>query len=80
MTEQLAHTIAFIPLLSAIAVMRISRNPRYLVLSAALTGLSSILILILSPNHKYVCLVPIALTFFILFVKWVRDKWDRKYR
>jgi len=80
MTEQLAHTIAFIPLISAIAVMRISRNPRYLLLCVGLFGLSSILILILSPNYKYLCLVPLALMFFILFVKWVRDKWYRKHR
>ncbi len=80
MTEQLAHTIAIIPLLSAIAIMRISRNPRYLILSALLCGLSGILLLILSPDHKYLCLVPLGVAFLILFVKWVRDKWDRKHR
>lgn len=80
MTEQLAHTIAIIPLLSAIAIMRISRNPRYLILSASLCGLSGILFLILSNNYKYLSLMPLGLVFFILFVKWFRDKWNRKHR
>lgn len=82
MTEKIAFTIAFIPLFLGILIMKISRNPRYLILYAFLTGLSGVLLLILSPDHKYFGLIFFGLALFILFVKWYRDKWyhDKQYR
>ena len=58
--------------------MRISMNPRYLVPAAFLTGISGILLLILSHDYKYLSLLFFGLVVFILLVKWYRDWWYRK--
>lgn len=80
MTEQTAFIISFIPLFTGIFIMRISHNPRYLILFAFLTGLSAILLLILSHNHKYMSLTFFGLMLLILLVKWYRDKQKKNRR
>lgn len=80
MTEQTALIIAFIPMLIAIAVLRLSRNPRYLIPGACLIGLSAVLILILSHDHKYLSLVFFGIAFFLLCVKWYRNRWEQRNR
>lgn len=80
MTEQIAFSIALTPMIIGIAVLRISRNPRYLIFSACLSILSALLILILSYNHKYLSLLPFGLAIFILLVKWYRNRWEEKNR
>jgi hypothetical protein len=80
MTEQLAITIAFIPIIIGVSILRISRNPGYLISGACLIGLSAVLILILSHSHKYLSLIPLGLVFLILFVKLYRNEWERRNR
>lgn len=74
MTEQAAFIISLLPSLAGILILRLSHNPAYLVLSACLTGISALLFVVLSNNHKYFSLLFLGLMLFILWVNWYRSK------
>lgn len=80
MTEQIAFAISLTPLLIAIALLRLSRNPRYLISFVYLSCLSGILIFILSDQNQYLSLFLFGLALFALLVRWYRNRREERNR
>jgi len=80
MTEQTAFILFFIPVFIALALMRLSGNPRYLLPAACLFALSGILVLLFSHQYKYLCFGFFGVALFVLFVAWYRKWWEQKKR